>query len=62
MLENTIPELTQHEISIRTGSKQEEPVPPPHPKPPDKSNKTQTNKTIKSAKMTTKNNNKKVQP
>ena len=29
MLENTIPELTHHEISIRTGSKQEEPVPPP---------------------------------
>ena len=27
MLKNTIPELTQHEISIRTGSKQEEPVP-----------------------------------
>ena len=52
MLEYTIPELTHHEISIRTGSKQEEPKP----------NKTQTNKTIKSAKMTTKNNNKKVQP
>ena len=28
MLENTILEFTQHEISIRTGSKQEEPVPP----------------------------------
>ena len=62
MLENTIPESTQQEISIRTGSKQEEPLPPPHPKPPDKPNKTQTNKTMKSAKMTTRNNNKKVQP